>query len=131
MLAQDPEGNLVLTVSNQSFAVNPVDIRVTIDGEVAVDEAFEVGEGQPAGHGWKQFRLRLGAGAHRLRAVSGRGEAELDVEFEVVADDAVGDDDRQASGKHYALLMYWCSSAPEDDDARFTLQLADQPISFM
>ncbi len=127
MLSQDPEGNFVLTISNQSSEVSPVDIRVMIDGEVAVDEAFAFGEGQPAAHGWKEFRFRLAPGTRRLRAVSQEGEAELEVDVEV-ADPA---DAEAGAEKHFGLLMYWCSSAPAPGERRFTFQLADHPISFM
>ena len=60
------DGNFVLYVSDQSFALGQVDITVRIDGKVAVSDEFEVGNE----HNWKQYRFRLGRGLHHLTAVS-------------------------------------------------------------
>ena len=41
-LEQDPEGNFKIYVSNQSFEISPVDIQVSIDGEVVGGRDKEV-----------------------------------------------------------------------------------------
>jgi hypothetical protein len=66
-------GNFVLYVSNQRFDVDPVDIKVYIDGNVAVNQDFL----NKGGHNWIRFEFRLGDGPHTLRAVSKRGQADL------------------------------------------------------
>lgn len=83
MLEQDPDGNVTLRVSNQSFVVNPVDIAIAIDGEPAVRAEFDVAGEQPAQHNWQTFRYRVPAGRHGLVASSTRGRARLETEFEV------------------------------------------------
>lgn len=70
---------LTLYVANQSFDVNPVDIKVTIDGATVVTDAFYAGEG----YNWRRFDLRLAAGRHVLRAMTRKGSAALKREFDV------------------------------------------------
>ncbi|MCL4847743.1 MAG: hypothetical protein KJ066_14485 [Acidobacteria bacterium] len=83
MLDQDPDGNVTLRVSNQSFAVNPVDIAIAIDGEPLVRAELDVAGEQPAQHNWQTFRYRLPEGRHSLVASSTRGRARLETNFEV------------------------------------------------
>lgn len=83
MLEQNPDGNLTLRVSNQSFDVNPVDITVTIDDETAVRGEFDVEGEQPAQHNWTTFRFRVADGRHALVASSTRGRARLETAVEV------------------------------------------------
>ena len=114
----DPNGQFTLYVSNQSFAISPVDIQVEIDGEVVVREYFDVGNQ----HNWRAFTLSLPAGKHRLRVSSTRGEAELSEEFDV-------------KGEHWAVVDYWCSpkltrgAGPTPKHFSFTVE--DKPIYFM
>ena len=82
----DPHGNFTLYVSNQSFAISPVDIRVEIDGELVVSDFFPVG----TQHSFYRFKLSLAKGKHRIRIWSVRGGAELTKEFEL-KDHDVGD----------------------------------------
>lgn len=56
--AGNDEGDLVLYVSNQSFDDERVHVTVTLDGEVVVDDEFDV-EGQ---HTWVRFPLAVPAG---------------------------------------------------------------------
>ena len=86
----DPQGHFTLLVSNQSFAISPVDIRVEIDDGTVVYERFEVGNQ----HRWKAFKLSLPLGKHTLRVSSAKGEAELSREFEV-------------KGEQWAIIDYW------------------------
>ena len=83
MLEQDPDGNVTLRVSNQSFDVNPVDIAIAIDGELVVRAEFDVAGEQPAQHNWQTFRYRVPEGRHSLVASSTRGRARLEADVEV------------------------------------------------
>lgn len=65
-----------LYVSNQSFEDPTVGITITIDGEVVVDEDFDV-EGQ---HNWVSFEPDVAPGVHILHAASSTG-AEFTTEF--------------------------------------------------
>jgi hypothetical protein len=75
----EPYYPLTLYVANQSFDVNPVDIKVTIDGATVATGTFYAGEG----YNWRRFDLRLAAGRHVLRAVTRKGAAALKREFDV------------------------------------------------
>lgn len=69
LLAQDPKGNFVLFVGNQSPTVTPVDIVVTIDGKKAVDANFALGMGRNI----VRHAFLLPPGEHTLIAVSKKG----------------------------------------------------------
>ena len=109
-LEPTPEGNFVLYVSNQSFEIDPVDIRVTIDGKLAVDEDFEV-EDQ---HNWVEYTFRLREGRHVLHAESRAGAAELTRSFELTR-------------KTWAVLNYWYYPG---ERKRFSFDLSHQPVAF-
>jgi len=81
--------NIQFNISNQSFAVSPVDIKVYIDGKLAVNEEFEVGNQ----HNNKTFYFKLTEGQHQLRVESVKGNATLEQSFEI-------------SGKRYAGILY-------------------------
>lgn len=106
-LPQDKDGNFVLYVSNQSFGVSPVDIRVFIDGKLAIDEAFDVGNQ----HNWKSFRYNLGKGKHRLAAESVKGAAKFERDLEV-------------RDTNWSVLDYW------DSPGHFSFHTSDKPIHF-
>ena len=72
-----------LLVSNQSFDVDPVDIEVTVDGEVVASGGFTVGGDQPPQHNWHRYELRLAAGEHVLVAWSPTDGARSEVRFDV------------------------------------------------
>jgi hypothetical protein len=75
----NPPGGFTLFVTNQSFAISPVDVRVEIDGELVVSDYFDVG----SQHTFKPFHLSLSKGKHRIRIWSEKGGAELSKEFEL------------------------------------------------
>lgn len=87
---EDPTGNLHLIVSNQSFAVDSVDLKTEIDGTPVVQEEFPVG----SQHTYKPFRFRLASGPHRIVVTSRKGEASLDQTFKV-------------EGEQWAVVEYW------------------------
>jgi len=66
-------------VTNQSFAVSPVDIKILIDGKIIVNEDFSVGDQ----HLYKSFEVSLSEGKHDLSVSSKKGQANLDKQFVV------------------------------------------------
>ncbi len=75
----EPYYPLTLYVANQSFDVNPVDIKVTIDGVTVAAGAFYAG----GGRSWRRYDVRVAAGRHVLRALTRKGGAALKREFAV------------------------------------------------
>jgi hypothetical protein len=112
LLAQDKNGNFVLYVSNQSFAISPVDIAIYINGDKAISSEFEV-KGQ---HHWVRHIFSLQPGKHKLKIVSKKGEATLEKEIEV-------------KGKHWAAIDYWYYPK-KDGKKHFTFGIQDKPIYF-
>jgi hypothetical protein len=74
-----PFHKLTLYVANQSVDVNPVDIKVTVDGVTVAAGAFYAGYGRS----WRRYDVRLAAGRHVLRAMTRKGGAALRREFTV------------------------------------------------
>jgi len=74
ILEQEEKGNFTLYVSNQSFAISPVDITIHIDGKKAVDSKFDVGNQ----HIWIGYSFSLSKGEHKLVAVSKKGDARFE-----------------------------------------------------
>jgi len=66
-----------LTVSNQSFDLDPVDILVKIDGITVIDDEFLV-KGQ---HNYHHFEFLLKPGTHTIYAESIKGKSQLSKEF--------------------------------------------------
>ena len=109
---KDP--NFFLYVSNQSFDIDPADIEVRLDGQLAVEGDFLV-EGQ---HSWHLFGFRLAPGEHVLQARTEAGGVEL---TEVVGDHP------------YVVLDFWYypqGSSSEDTSPHFTLSSFDEPPGF-
>ncbi len=79
MMPQAEGGGFILYVSNQSVALDPVDIKVYIDGILAVNQDFYV-RGQ---HNWIRFQFQLRGGTHRIRAVSKAGDAQKEGFFTI------------------------------------------------
>lgn len=109
-----PAGQAVpfqILVSNQSFAVSPVDIDVYLDGVHAISGDFEVG----SQHTWIPFDFELASGEHTLRVVSAKGNASAEEPFTL------------GETKRWSIVMFWASGAP----ASFTIDLRDQQPAFM
>ncbi|UCH78613.1 MAG: hypothetical protein JSU81_01290, partial [Candidatus Coatesbacteria bacterium] len=70
---------LTLYVANQSFDLNPVDIKVTLDGDVVAQGIYFAATGR----NWRRYDLSLGPGRHVLHAVTRKGAAGLRREFRV------------------------------------------------
>jgi len=113
ILPQDSKGNFILYVSNQSFAINPVDIAILIDGKLAVSDHFEVKDQ----HNWIQYQFLLNNGEHTIEITSKKGKAALKQTFEI-------------KGKHWACVDYWYYPHDKDHNKIFTFDIQDVPMGF-
>ena len=68
-------------VSNQSFAISPVDIKILIDDKVIVDEDFSVGDQ----HNVEIFWVQLLEGNHKISINSKKGQSSLEKDFTVTS----------------------------------------------
>jgi len=111
-------GNFVLYVSDQSFNITPVDIKVYIDGRLAVDDEFDVG----IQHSWYPFSFQLANGTHMIKAVSVKGEATLERAFNV-------------TGRNWAVVQYWyypeMAGGTGPTPRHFSFDIQDTQILFM
>lgn len=116
--ANDPNGNFHLYISNQSFAVSLVDIKVFIDGKLVVNGSFEVG----SQHNYQLFVLKLSSGRHKIVAESSKGHARLEQIFDV-------------NDRPWATLTYWFYPKAEGGakpcPPQFKFDLSKEPIYFM
>ena len=71
--------NFSLTVSNQSFDIDPVDIMVKIDGKTVIDDEFLVIQQ----HNYQHYDFILEPGVHTLYAESIKGEYQLKEKFTI------------------------------------------------
>ncbi len=121
ILPQNPDGNFVLYVSNQSFAITPVDIEIDIDGKHAIQDEFDVTGNSVPQHNWIRFIFRLSPGTHKIRASSKHGEARIKEGFRVEA-------------KHWAVLEYWYYPTIEGGTGptpkSFTFHIQNTPVHF-
>lgn len=105
---------LTLLVSNQSFDLDRVGIRIELDGQLAVTGDFDV-EGQ---HTWVPFELPAAPGTHTLRVTSTGGSATLDETFVM--------DDRK-----WGVVMFWFDQdSTEIDTPYFSWALLDEQPAF-
>ena len=123
IFSENKNGNFTLYISNQSFAVNPVDIQVYIDDDQIIDQKFDVsGERGVPQHNWIPFHFKASPGSYRLHVESKKGEAVLDTTFEI-------------KDKHWAVIDYWnypeVSGGAGPTPPKFTFNFQDQPIGFM
>jgi hypothetical protein len=72
LLADD--GNVFLYVSHSAFTPPVIDIRVTVDGVVAVRDSFEHDRYSK----FTRYQLQLSTGRHRLTAISVCGQASIE-----------------------------------------------------
>jgi hypothetical protein len=110
-LGQTRDGNFTLYVSNQSFDRPRVDIVVVIDGRLAIEDEFAVGNQ----HNWVEFRFDLEDGEHVLRAESVSGNAVLERRFGV-------------KGRRWAVVDYWCCN--DGSEPKLTFHVSAQPLAF-
>lgn len=119
ILPEDKNGNFILHVSNQSFAVDPVDIKVYINDKLAVYEDFYLTGRRTPQHNWKEFQFNLSKGIHKLKVESVKGNAVLEKEFEI-------------KGKHWAAITYpnFTTANPRLKKRYFSFTISDEPILF-
>jgi hypothetical protein len=76
-ISEVENGNFILFVSNQSYHLDPVDIRVYIDNKLAVNQEFYC-ERQ---HTWIKFQYNLKEGDHKLYSYTETGRVHIDSTF--------------------------------------------------
>ncbi len=115
---QEDDGNFILYVSNQSFAISPIDIVIYIDGKKVVDGSFRVGNQ----HRWVRHAFDLEKGTHNLIVVSEAGDARMEKEF-------------KTEGKHWAVIDYWYyrkgSGGTGPTAKKFSFSISDRSIGFL
>jgi len=108
--------SFTLWVSNQSFAITPVDIQIEVDGKLVAKGLFHV-ETQ---HTIIPFGLNLRPGKHSIHIWSEKGMAEKKMEFEI-QDQNVG------------IVEYWYY--PDDHyhptPKNFTFRIQNEPLGIM
>ncbi|MDH4203025.1 MAG: hypothetical protein OEV87_09030 [Phycisphaerae bacterium] len=118
---EDKNGNFTLYVSNQSFAVNPVDIQVFVDGKKVISEKFDVNGGKMPQHNWIPFHFKVNPGNYDLRVESKKGKAVLNTSFEI-------------KDKHWAVIDYWnypkVTGGAGPTPPSFTFNIQNKPIGF-
>lgn len=105
---------LTLLLSNQSFDLSQVDIRVAIDDQLAITGDFLV-EGQ---HTWLPFELDVAPGTHTLHVSSADSDAEMTQSFVM--------DDRK-----WGVVMFWFYEGGSEPVApSFSWNLSDEQPAF-
>lgn len=89
-LKQEEKGNFALHLSNQSFAVDPVDIKILIDGKIAANQDFFVDDQ----HSYTSYRFLLTKGVHKLKIETKKGDATYENSFNI-------------TDKHSGIVEYW------------------------
>ncbi len=103
------ESEFILYVSDQSYELSPVDIKVYIDDKLVIDDNFEVGNQ----HNWESFDFKLKQGKHTIKAVTAEG--------------IVFEDEFTVLGKRWAVLNYWKDSTVN----KFTFDIQISQPMFM
>lgn len=110
-------GALILYVSNQSFAINPVEIKVFIDGRKVIDDKFKIRYQR----NWRKYQFELARGTHRLRIESANGDATWEEPFDITR-------------RQWGVINYWCQ--PKDAESAATavrkinFELKSEPFYF-
>jgi len=105
-------GSVTLTVSNQSFELTQVDITVLLDGNVVVDDNFEVGDQ----HNFVEYRFELPRGSHTLRAVSSGAGVAREEQIDI-------------TGEHWAYIGFLSRTGAAPRSFEFAFQ--GEPIYFL
>jgi hypothetical protein len=111
----DPQGKFTLDVGNFCSTINPVDIRVEIDGELVIHEYFRHRHQLGHMHKMKNFKISLQPGKHQIKVSSTKGAAKLSKDFEV-------------TGEHWAHLLY--SVHPQSSHKQFIFSIRESPPIF-
>ncbi len=108
---------LILYVSNQSFAINPVEIKVFIDGRKVIDDKFKI----KYQRNWRKYQFELAKGTHRLRIEATNGDATWGESLDITR-------------KQWGVINYWCQ--PKDAESlattvkKITFELKSEPFYF-
>lgn len=106
--------SFTLLISNQSFDLSQVDIRVSIDNQLAVSGDFVVGNQ----HTWVPFDLDVAPGTHTLQVSSADTNATMTRSFEM--------DDRK-----WGVVMFWYYEGGAEPVApSFSWNLSDEQPAF-
>ena len=110
------DDSFTLYVSNQSFDMPTIDIRVELDDQLAISGDFHV-EGQ---HTWLRFDFGLAPGPHRIRVTT------PDV-TDIALDQMFQMDDRK-----WGVVSFWyyAAGSPEPTPPQFSLQIMDDQPYF-
>lgn len=115
-LQENPDGNFILFVTNQSLERPEVDIVVTIDGRPAVNDTFRKSD-----HGSRrEYRFLLDPGTHVIRSMSRQGEAVMEQHVEI-------------RDRHWGLIAYYYSPGGRKGiriNASLDFRFSDEPIYF-
>ena len=111
------DANFILFVSNQSFDLSTVDIKVEIDGVPVVNRDFNVANQ----HNWVEFPLKLSTGEHQMVVTSTRGQSSLTHKFSTF-------------GKKWCVVDFWYYATEEGGAGptprHFGFHLFDRPPGF-
>lgn len=115
-IAQTENGNFILYVSNQSSFIDPVDIKVIIDGQIAVNQEFLT----KGGHNWIKFQFQLEKGKHLLFASSTKGNLKQDSVFTI-------------DSKLYGVVDYWfySTNTGSKEYKKFTIIFSETEVDFL
>jgi hypothetical protein len=74
-----PKDSVTFLISNQSYDIDPVDIRILADDQIILQHEFPVlDSGQLAQHNWQRFNFSLAEGNHRILISTKKGNAKLE-----------------------------------------------------
>lgn len=113
---EEPNANFILYVSNQSFEKPNVDISITLDGKLLINDFFRV-KNQ---HYWKIYSLNLSSDIHLLSVNADNGSYELEKEFKI-------------SNRHWAVISFWYTSKKDNDyqPSGITFEISNEPYGFL
>ncbi len=112
----EPDGNLVIYVSNQSSELSSVDMDIRIDGISAIKNNFE----SKNRHQWQMFTFQIAEGEHTLTIKSQIGHAILEKQITI-------------SDKLWIAIGYYYSEARKGGvkvEPTFSFDVRDGPIHF-
>ncbi len=114
-LVPPADPSFTLLVSNQSFELDPVDITIHLDDQLAVTGDFRV-EGQ---HTWIPFEFGLADGPHTIAIRTADADASLTESFTI-------------DGDRWGVVMFWYYPPGSGDPTppHFSWSVHDEPPQF-
>ncbi len=113
---ENPKGNITLSISNQSYDIGNVDIKVMIDSMLVVDDKFKVRDQ----HNWYLYGFSLSKGRHVFEAVTNKGRASIKKVIEI-------------DTTLHACLNFWHKKDKSGDtllNRKLMLELSNRPFVF-